>query len=128
MKTDRLLVLAAAVLLIPVFAAVAAPVESSESCPPATAWQKIDNFLGQQLVAERLASLGLTRTQVEARLVRLSDAQLEQLAGQIDLLQAGGDIEGGNPHPFGPIGCLFRPLGRLLYDIYQLVFCWGDLR
>ncbi len=127
MKTDRLLMLTV-VLLISSIAAMAAPVDSIESGQAGGARQKINAYLGEQAVAQQLTALGLTRTQVDEQLARLSDSQLEQVAAQIDLLRAGGDIQGGNPNPYGPLECIFAPLGRLLYNIYQLVFCWGTLQ
>ncbi len=104
----------------------AAPVESVQSARATTAIQQIDAFLSQQAVAQRLTELGITRDQVDARLAQLSDAQLQQLAAQVDLIQAGGDIQGGNPHPLGPIECVFQSLGRFLHDLYKLLFCWSS--
>src|SRR5205823_3653793 len=106
--------------------AVAAPVESVESTRATPALQKIDAFLGEQVAATQLASLGLTREQATARLAGLSDAQLEQLAAQVDLIHAGGTIQGGNVNPAGPISCFFKQLGTLLYNLYHTLFCWGD--
>ena len=51
----------------------------------------IQNTLEQQLIRQRLASLGLTEEQTTLRLAQLDDDQLHELAQQIDQLQAGGD-------------------------------------
>lgn len=103
----------------------AAPIESVESGRAAAAIQTIDTFLQEQAVAQQLTALGVTPEQVRTRLAQLDDTQLAQLAAQIDTLRAGGTIQGGNPNRWGPLACIFRPLGRLLHDLYQLVFCWG---
>ncbi len=102
----------------------AAPVESTESSR-VVALQKVDSFLSEQVVAAQMESLGMTKAEVTARLATLSDTELATLAGQIDLLQAGGTIQGGNPHPSGVLGCIFKPVGRFFYNLYQLIFCWG---
>ena len=106
----------------------AAPVASVASSGASSAKQKIDRYLGQELVSRQLASLGVSRAQIDARLARLSDAQLQTVATQVDLLQAGGTIQGGNVNPWGPLKCILQPLGRLFYDVYQVVFCWGKLK
>lgn len=113
------------VSLLAAAATFAAPIESVESSRAGAAVQTIDAFLQEQAVAQQLTALGVTAEQVRTRLARLNDTQLAQLAAQIDILRAGGDIQGGNPHPWGPLACIFRPLGRLLHDLYQLLFCWG---
>ena len=106
----------------------AAPVESVESPRASATFQKVDAFLGEKIVAERLAALGVNPEQSSARLAKLSEAQLEQLAAQVDLIHAGGTIQGGDSNPFGPVGCVFRQLGVFLYNVYQLVFGWGQLK
>ena len=108
-------------------AAVAAPVESVESARAAAALQKVETFLSERAVEQQLTALGFSKEQASARLSQLSDAQLEQLAAQVDLIKAGGQIQGGNPNP-GGIDCILKPLGRLLYNIYQVFFCWGQLK
>jgi hypothetical protein len=106
---------------------MAAPVESVESARASTSLQKIDAFLGEQLVADQLTALGLSREQARARLSKLSEAQLEQLAAQVDLIRAGGTIQSGNPNPLGPLGYFLQQLGKLLHDVYALLFTWGDV-
>ncbi|MGD0016584.1 MAG: PA2779 family protein [Verrucomicrobiia bacterium] len=109
-------------------AAVAAPVESVESARATTALRKVETFLSERAVEQQLTLLGFSKEQASTRLAQLSDAQLEQLAAQVDLIKAGGQIQGGNPNPSGPLYCLFKPLSRFLYDVYQLFFCWKDLK
>ena len=120
--------LAVIAVLVVARPSLAAPVESVESARSSAAFQKVDAFLSEKLVADRLAALGVSREQVSARLAMLNDTQLEQLAAQVDLIQAGGTIQGGEINPVGPFGCVFKQLGVLLYNIYQLVFCWGPLK
>ena len=129
MKTTRCWILmSTAALIVLAGSALAAPIESVDSSSATVAWQKVDSFLGEQIVADQLQALGLDPQQARTRLARLSDAQLEQLAAQIDLVKAGGTIQGsGIPH-MNPVACIFQPLGRLIYNIYQLLFCWGNLR
>ncbi len=53
--------------------------------------QKIQRVLENKIVQQRLADYGLTPEEIQARLTRLSDAQLHQMAAQIDALAPGGD-------------------------------------
>ena len=129
MKATRLFI----PLLVVAFAALtsgtlAAPVESVESARASVALQKVDAFLSTELVAKQLATLGLSRELASARLAGLSAAQLEQLAAQVDLLTAGGTIEGGNPRPFFFVGYIFQHLAVLVDNIYRLLFSWGDTK
>jgi Flp pilus assembly protein TadB len=125
MKTCLVLVL---VIVSIAGIASAAPVESVESARASVALQKVDAFLSEQIVAEQLQALGMTPEQARARLNQLSKAQLEQIAAQIDLVQAGGTIQGGNPRPLGPLGCVLRACSTVLYNLYQVIFCWGDIK
>ena len=126
MKSLPFIQLAVASILLTV-SAHAAPIESVESGRARAALPAADMVVLEQTVAHQLQVLGLSAAQVEMQLAELSDAQIEELAGAIDRLQAGGTIEGGNPHPWGFLGCIFRPIGRLLHDIYQVLFCWGSI-
>jgi hypothetical protein len=45
-------------------------------------------------VKEKLVSLGVDPSQIEARVDALTDAEAQQLAGNLDTLPAGGDIVG----------------------------------
>jgi hypothetical protein len=105
----------------------AAPVESVESARASAALQKVDAFLNEKAVAKQLTALGISHEQASARLAQLSDAQLEQLAAQVDLIHAGGTIQNGEIKPLGPIGCIAKQLGDLFHDFFELLFCWGDL-
>ena len=53
--------------------------------------QKVQGVLERKIVRQRLEDFGLTPEEINARLTRLSDAQLHQLATQIDALMPGGD-------------------------------------
>ena len=52
----------------------------------------IQSALESKLVAQRLADIGLTAQEVQARLVALSDDQLHQVAQNLDGLQPGGEL------------------------------------
>lgn len=105
----------------------AAPVESMESARASAALQKVDAFLGEQMVVEQMKSLGVTPEQARTRLAQLSETQLEQLAAQVDLIKAGGTIQGTDTPSKNPFVAIFRPLGTLLYNIVQTLIFWGDL-
>ena len=53
--------------------------------------QKIQAVLESKVVRQRLEDFGLTAEEINARLTRLSDDQLHQMATQIDALTPGGD-------------------------------------
>ena len=53
--------------------------------------QRVQRALENKLVQQRLADYGLTPEEINARLTRLSDAQLHNMAAQIDALMPGGD-------------------------------------
>jgi hypothetical protein len=53
--------------------------------------QIVQRHLEGKLVTQRLAELGLTTEEVQARLSDLTDEQLHQLASNLDGLQVGGD-------------------------------------
>lgn len=52
---------------------------------------KIRAVLDQKIVQQRLADLGLSPSEIEARLGQLSNVQMRQLADQVDSIMAGGD-------------------------------------
>lgn len=54
----------------------------------------VQRVLETKVVHQRLTDLGLSREEIDARLDRLSDAQLHQVATQINSLLPGGDIDG----------------------------------
>jgi hypothetical protein len=73
-----------------------APVEttasnSDPSLPRAEDLQKVQRLLENKIVRQRLADMGLSAEEINARLDRVSDLQLHQLAMQIDALMPGGD-------------------------------------
>jgi len=109
-------------------ATMAAPIESVESARTSAALGKVETFLSEQEVAQQLTALGLSKEQVSMRLVQLSDTQMEQLAAQVDLIKAGGQIQGGEPEKWGPLHCVLEPLGRLFYNVYQVFVGWGRLK
>jgi hypothetical protein len=51
---------------------------------------KIQNILETKVVRQRLEDLGLTPDEINSRLTQLSDAQLHDVATQIDSLYPGG--------------------------------------
>ncbi len=128
MKMTALFAILTAAIISVSYSAVAAPVESVESSRASTARQKVDAFLAEKVVARQFAALGISQQQIHTRLARLSDSQLQQLAAQVDLLRAGGMIEGGGLHPAGPFSYMAQTLGTFFYNVYQLLFAWGDLK
>ncbi len=128
MNSVRRFVPLAVAALLGARAAMAAPVESVESDRASAAFQKLDTFLSEKIVAEQLTRLGVSPEQARARLAQLSDAQLETLAAQVDTLQAGGTIQGGNPHPLGPLGCVLAQIRDTVKHIVRFLFCWNDVR
>jgi hypothetical protein len=53
--------------------------------------QRVQTVLESKMIQQRLEELGLTPEEIDARLSQLSDAQLHQLATQLDSLMPGGD-------------------------------------
>jgi hypothetical protein len=49
--------------------------------------------LENKLIQQRLGDLGFTQEEVNAKLNGLSDAQLHQMASQIDALLPGGSVD-----------------------------------
>ncbi len=107
--------------------AAAAPVESVPASTATSAHQTIDAYLSQDIVVDALESLGLNRAAIDARLAQLTDSELRALAAEIELVQAGGQIQKGSVYADNPIASILRPLGRLFHNIYQLIFGWGRL-
>jgi hypothetical protein len=128
MKIARLFALLATVALIGAWSAPAAPVESVESPLTAAAFQKVDAFLSERAVVDELTKLGVTRDQIQSRLAKLNDIQIEELAAQIDTLHAGGKIQCGCPHPLGPLGCVLRSIHESICHLVRFLFCWDDIR
>ncbi len=126
MKTfQRLTLLAVAIAISSALSAkvLAAPVESVESSRAAAAIEKIDAFLGEDAVAKQLTALGLTHEEATARLCKLSDAQLEDLAAQVDEIKAGGTIQRA-VSDCNPVVSVCRQIGIMLHNLYCVFFCW----
>lgn len=117
-----------AVLAFLAVSAMAAPVESVESARASVALQKVDSFLCEKAVVDQLATLGVSLAEAQARVAKLDDRQLEQLAAQIDLLQAGGKIASGHVDTLGPVGCVLRQIRDTFVHIFQILFCWTDIK
>ncbi len=126
MKIMKLTVLAVTMLGLSAIVQ-AAPIDSIESAVAKPTLQKVDLFLGEQIVATQLSKLGVSTEQAQARLVKLDDAQLTQLAAEVDKLNAGGDIQTDDPHPWGPIGCIFKQIGITIVHVFKVLFCWTDV-
>ena len=52
---------------------------------------KIQNTIETKMIGERLKQIGLTPDEIQKKLNQLSDAQIHQLAQQLDELKVGGD-------------------------------------
>ncbi|HEV8243445.1 MAG TPA: PA2779 family protein [Nitrospirales bacterium] len=74
--------------------AMLAPATSASVSDPGRAedLQSIQRVLENKLVQQRLEDLGLTPEEVNAKLSGLSDAQLHQMAAQLDALMPGGEL------------------------------------
>jgi hypothetical protein len=124
MKIAKFVAMMSAVVLVGT-AIHAAPVDSVESSRAASL-SKVDSFLAEKVVAKQLNARGMSAEQARARLARLSDTQLEELASQVDLIQAGGTIQGSNTA--WPAHCFFKSLGTLFSNVFRILFCWSDLK
>ena len=127
MKIARLIIFPVLAVILCASVAPAAPIESVESAAAKTALQKVDAFLSEKAVVAQMTKLGISPEQAHARIAKLDDQQLAQLAAQVDKLQAGGDVTGGNPHPFGSIGCVFKQIGISIVHFFKILFCWTDV-
>ena len=126
MSMSRVLVLLAVTLGASTI--YAAPCESVASAGASSVYQRVDALLGEKIVATKLQAVGLSSAQVEARLSRLSERQLGELAAQADMIQVGGTIQGGNVHPLGPLSYLGHQFCRFFGNIYRLLFTWEDIK
>ena len=52
----------------------------------------IQTFLERKVVRQRLADLGLSPEEIQARLPEMTDVQMHAVASRIDGLQAGGEL------------------------------------
>ena len=84
---------------------------------------RIQRVLEQKLVRARLADLGLAEAEVSARLARLDDAELHQLAQRLDEVQAGGQerCENGGCIVFGAFYLAVILVALLVYGVVRLV-------
>ena len=125
MKIARFIVLATlTVLIIGAGPVLAAPCESVESACASTAYQKVDAMLSHKIVADRLQAIGVSEAQARARVSQLSAQQLQQLAAQADMIQAGGTIQGGEVRPLGPLNYMWDQLCMFCKNVYHFVFSW----
>lgn len=69
----------------------AAATEPGTSLNRAGDLQRIQSVLETKVVRQRLEDYGLTSEEINARLAQLSDAQLHQLATQVDAMVPAGD-------------------------------------
>jgi len=93
----HLLIVAFAILGLMPANAGAAVIPADQADPAAARAENLDKLkavLERQEVAARLADYGLTPDEVSARLDRLSDQQVAELAAQADRINAGGDAVG----------------------------------
>ena len=77
--------------------AMLVPAEGAQAGGPASQYARstdlitIQKALESKMVRQRLEDVGLTESEVNARLERLSDAEVHQFASQIDSILPGGD-------------------------------------
>jgi hypothetical protein len=79
-------------VLPPDASALMAPLVAGEESPRLGDLKHIQTVLESKLVQQRLADVGLTAEEVDSRLRNLSDAELHQLAMNLDGLLPGGDV------------------------------------
>jgi hypothetical protein len=127
MKSTRFIVFGALMtLIIGAPAVFAAPCESVESACASTAYQKVDALLGERIVADRLQAIGVSQVQARARVSRLNVQQLQQLASQADMIQAGGTIQRGDLHPLGPLNHMWDQFCMFWLNVYHFIFTWDS--
>jgi hypothetical protein len=129
MNTARFFVLAAVTaIIVSATSTYAAPCESVASASASTAYQKVDALLGEKIVATHLQAIGLSSEQARARLSQLDEQRLNELAAQVDMIHAGGTIQGGDIHPGGPFWYIGHQFCRFFDNVYRLLFSWQDLK
>lgn len=64
---------------------------ASASATRAESMAKLQRVLESKLVSEKLQTVGLTPSEVESRMEKLSDSELHQFASQLDTLYPGGE-------------------------------------
>jgi hypothetical protein len=95
MRTKRLAFLCAALLLAAALPAAAerAPSRADDAAVSrARDLASVRGLAGREDVARALAARGLSTTEVDARLARLSDEDLTRLAANLDQIQAAGNV------------------------------------
>ncbi len=127
MKTVHRLVVAILVAILSISSARAALMESVESAVAKPSSQRVDAFLCEKSVVTQLIKLGVSPDLARVRLVELGDLQLVQLATQVDRLKAGGDIQTGHPHPYGPFECFLTGIRNTFMHLIKVLFCWTDV-
>lgn len=103
--------------------AVAAPIPSRDVLPtaPTTAAP------ADQLVAERLAALGMSDAQIQIVMKQLDAQQLDALAAHLTLIEAGGTIQGSSVKPpISYVTSVFQQLGIFLSNVFGFVFSWKE--
>jgi hypothetical protein len=129
MNTARFFFLSAVTaIIVSATSAYAAPCESVASASASTAYQKVDALLGEKIVATHLQAIGLSSEQAQARLSQLDEQRLNELAAQVDMIRAGGTIQGGDVHPGGPFWYIGHQFCRFFDNVYRLLFTWQDLK
>src|SRR5919109_3255172 len=73
-------------------AALVAPLTAGDESVRVADLKKVQAVVGSKLVQQRLADFGLTAEEVNARVADLSDADLHQLAMNLDGLMPGGSF------------------------------------
>ncbi len=115
-------------IIVSVSSAYAAPCESVASACASTAYQKVDALLNEKIVVTQLQAVGLSSEQAQARLSRLSDRQLGELAAQADMIRVGGTIQSGDVHPGGPFWYIGHQFRLFCDNVYRLLFSWEELK
>jgi hypothetical protein len=127
MNITRLIVLVTlTILVIHAPAALAAPCASVESACASTAYQKVDAMLSEKIVADRLQAIGVSQAQAHARVSQLSEGQLQQLAAQADLIQAGGTMQSGDLNKWQPLNFMWQQFCMFWSNVYHFVFTWNS--
>jgi hypothetical protein len=127
MKIANIMAVAVVGSLISFSTLQAAPVESVDSAVASPARQKVVSYLNEKAVVAQLNKLGVSADQIQSRLATLNDAQLAQMASQVDKIHSAGDIQGGDPHPLGPLECILKDISCTVKHVIKLLFCWTDV-
>jgi hypothetical protein len=87
---------AATLVLVMGSGALAGPAPSREHVETAReeSLRRIHSLLDNQAAREQLAKMGVERQELESKLDRLDDSELQRLADQLESLNVGGDALG----------------------------------